>query len=239
VMPPVEFPDHERIRRDLVRTVIKEPLYTEMADPEKAAVPLGVIIELNDEHYLGKTEAVAALQRLVETAARGQQPEPATVISIGTEQNPYFKSRLRPAVIRALVEADYRRALDRQGDALRKQKEAAKGATPQPTRAPAELVRYLVIRRIWLDHPLRGLIDRSVSTVKADAPRRAFLAEGRDIVWAVIDSGIDGTHFHFQPLDTLGVTLPVIHADFTSPTGDAKSALVDRFGHGTHVAGII
>jgi subtilisin family serine protease len=40
-------------------------------------------------------------------------------------------------------------------------------------------------------------MDRSVATVKADAALKSYDATGSDIVWAVIDSGIEGSHPHF------------------------------------------
>ena len=87
------------------------------------------------------------------------------------------------------------------------------------------------------------MIDKSVCTVKADAAQRAFLADGKDIVWAVIDSGIDEKHDHFKTRGTLAVELPIRHNDFTNPDTDpdrnSATARVDKFGHGSHVAGII
>jgi hypothetical protein len=43
-------------------------------------------------------------------------------------------------------------------------------------------------------------IDRSAPTVKADAAWRSYNARPR-IVWAVIDSGVDGCHPHFSALE--------------------------------------
>jgi subtilisin family serine protease len=54
-----------------------------------------------------------------------------------------------------------------------------------------------VIYRIWPDFPVRAQIDRSVATVKADAALKSYDASGADIVWAVIDSGVDQGHPHF------------------------------------------
>src|SRR5690348_2854586 len=122
-----------------------------------------------------------------------------------------------------------------------------------------------VIFRIWPDYTLEPQIDRSAPTVKADAAWRSYDARGRSIVWAVIDSGIDGCHPHFSALElaaeSRGEALPQgltsqLHRDFsylvnphspapvaaapgapgTSPSGQALS---DESGHGTHVAGII
>jgi serine protease AprX len=96
------------------------------------------------------------------------------------------------------------------------------------------------IYRVWPDFPVHPLIDVSCATVKADAARRSFDASGRGIAWAVLDSGIDGDHHHFRRYGTLQDEVASLHRDFTRPgeptLGDA---LVDRFGHGTHVAGII
>ena len=41
-------------------------------------------------------------------------------------------------------------------------------------------------------------MNKSMSTVKADAARVSFSALGEGIVWAVLDSGIDGKHPHFR-----------------------------------------
>src|SRR5687768_17950410 len=40
-------------------------------------------------------------------------------------------------------------------------------------------------------HDALPIFNRSVATVKADAAHKSFSAFGRDIVWAVMDSGID------------------------------------------------
>jgi len=95
------------------------------------------------------------------------------------------------------------------------------------------------IYRIWPDFPIQPLIDRSSTTVKADAARRSYDAAGRDIVWAVIDSGIDENHPHFSPYKTLDEDVAHLHRDFTQPGEPRDSALTDGLGHGTHVAGII
>jgi subtilisin family serine protease len=111
--------------------------------------------------------------------------------------------------------------------------------------------------RIWPDFPVHGLTNKSISTVKADAARNAFSAIGEGIVWAVLDSGIDGDHPHFEKHKNLKVPEPLKHRDFTGsvvvlpaedgaeppdtdgPDKDDPGALADPYGHGTHVAGII
>ena len=96
------------------------------------------------------------------------------------------------------------------------------------------------IYRVWPDFKVRVLIDRSVSTIKADAARRSYDASGSDIVWAVIDSGIDRDHPHFQTWETVDGEVAELHRDFTAGgEPKLKGALTDGLGHGTHVAGII
>ena len=113
--------------------------------------------------------------------------------------------------------------------------------------------RKRVIYKLWPDFKVNPLIDRSVATVKADAAFRAYSASGHGITWAVVDSGIDGTHPHFgsprEPLTSVLHHPDVVelHRDFSNGAdisaqpkpGRLHPALVDEFGHGTHVAGII
>jgi subtilisin family serine protease len=110
--------------------------------------------------------------------------------------------------------------------------------------AGAGTLRDHAIHRVWPDFPVQPLIDSSCRAVKADAARRAFSALGDGVVWAVVDSGVDRTHPHFQH----GLTVDHdevrdMHRDFTgslTPGPEtATAALVDERGHGTHVAGII
>jgi serine protease AprX len=79
-------------------------------------------------------------------------------------------------------------------------------------------------------------VNRSISTVKADAAHVSFSALGSGIVWAVIDSGIrPHRHFQFGGEDNLREDDALKHQDFTG----GGQPLVDEHGHGTHVAGIL
>ena len=62
---------------------------------------------------------------------------------------------------------------------------------------------YRVIFRIWPDFEIRALLTHSVSTVKADAALTSFAAGGSSVVWAVLDSGVQGDHPHFRKHNTL------------------------------------
>jgi subtilisin family serine protease len=99
-----------------------------------------------------------------------------------------------------------------------------------------------LIYRVWPDLVVRAHLDRSVTTIKADAARRTYGSAGAGVVWAVLDSGIDATHPHFAAHDTLtAAAVAKLHRDFTiQPSVNTKpSPLTDAYGHGTHVAGII
>lgn len=86
------------------------------------------------------------------------------------------------------------------------------------------------VYRVWEDSDIHPCVTRSISTIKGDACHRAFSSFGENIVWAVVDSGIDKNHPHFDP-GTIDRTL--------SQSFVGGSALTDEFGHGTHVAGVI
>ena len=116
--------------------------------------------------------------------------------------------------------------------------------------------RPALLFKAWPDYEIYPQVDRSAPTVKADAAWRAYNARGRGVVWAVVDSGIDGCHPHFAALDLAAEAGAVpgspsirtagLHRDFTAlvrlpgdPQPGPPAPLTDEQGHGTHVAGII
>jgi subtilisin family serine protease len=202
----------------MMRSIVTEPLLGRVEGAPLTA-RFDVIVVLN-ELFEGGIEAA---RRQVEQRAAEWQVGPVTYTSH------YVFATLTGAQVRAL--ADEARQLQQQGAAAS------------------------VVFRIWEDADVEVQLVRSRVTVKADAAHRAFRAAGRDIVWAVLDSGIDGTHPHFaprtwegEPVRPLDRAPPIEHLDFTPAAADPHdpadgiarpSALVDRLGHGTHVAGII
>jgi serine protease AprX len=208
----------------LDRTVIAIPLLellkAEDSQPGPHA-PQPVIIDTNLEYRDG---AAAARQRIKDEVA-------AAILQFGTagvvQGINEVKSRMSEQYLFAVLEGAVIRGLVRIDNQERKDSDA-----------PGARQIQRAIYRIWPDFKIKALINRSLSTVKADAARSSFSAAGQGIVWAVMDSGIDRTHPHFVAHDTLTLSPALPHQDFTVLNGPGD-ALLDDFGHGTHVAGII
>ncbi len=199
---------------NLIGRVIAEPLAATIQDDPNASCE--VIIVLDAAHVGGRQVARETVRKLLDSIA--QRP-PVSRIRYRLKENashPYVFAAMTGAQVLALVE------LDR-----------------NPVTGPA------AIFRVWEDTTVKALITKSIATVKADAAQIAYSALGKGIVWAVLDSGIDGTHPHFVRHQNLTLKRPLRHRDFTNAsvaqnaTDDDPGALVDAFGHGTHVAGIM
>ena len=177
-----------------------------------------VVIDLNLNFPGGRDRARERVRDLASAAmaATGGRAPGAGVDDRKTElSDQYVFARLPGRAIRAVVRLDA---------------DSVGGASSAP---------YRVIFRIWPDFEVRPLLTHSVSTVKADAALTSFAAGGSRVVWAVLDSGVQGDHPHFRKHDTLKLEAPLRHRDFTVGPDGVESPLVDEFGHGTHVAGII
>ena len=171
----------------------------------------------------------------IDLAAQPGPPEASGGPAPKDERDPAFETALRQALTRQFV-----------GTARLGAGSSVESPLLGDLPALYEAVKLTgAIYRIWPDFEVHPLLTRSVATIKGDAARVAFSALGAGIVWAVVDSGVDGTHPHFQTHDTLGLPKPLYHRDFTEAgTGGAlpepdPTALEDPFGHGTHVAGIV
>jgi subtilisin family serine protease len=97
----------------------------------------------------------------------------------------------------------------------------------------------LGVKQVWANARKRGLLDQSAATVQAPTANVGYRARGQGITWAVLDTGIDWHHPHFDKhgnirlqWDCLGPGEPkeLVRNPRTNP---------DPNGHGTHVAGII
>lgn len=235
------------LRRNMLRSIITEPLLSRIKQNPNDS--FDVIISLNEFYRFGMDGALKAVQDRAESWG----------VNYSAVSNYVFGRLTADQIITLADETQRLNAQGRRSDA--------------------------VVYRIWEDSDLSVTLTRSLTTVKADAAQRSFHAVGEGILWAVLDSGIDGTHAHFAEktslhgrIDTLAVTEPIEHRDYT-PDGDERSvvaraaaeaekaaavasagagtagepaelpptqkrpgpvsALEDRLGHGSHVAGII
>jgi serine protease AprX len=191
--PSTELPQSDPKRKpfvpeDLDRTVIAIPLLKRFQDekiardkdPSMAPELHKVIIDLNLEFPGGREEArtwvVETTRKIVAELGDNKNPN---VHGINTERSAltpqYLFGSLEGDVIRELVSRD----------------EAENGARSTDSASSTRAIFH-----IWPDFEIRALTTKSVSTVKADAARASFAALGDDIVWAVMDSGIDVGHRH-------------------------------------------
>ena len=234
--PPPTNPGDTFTPRTLDRTIIALPLLEkiEKAPPDEQ---FDIIIDVNLEYSGGRAKARYDLWDWIDALPGVERSHPDKVPQdqVSDSQNAqgihaskskysqqYLFGRLSAANIKALVQRNDR------------EKKAATAAGK-----PGKSALY----RIWQDDQVRAFTNISVSTVKADAARNSFGTSGKDILWAVVDTGIDKTHPHFEKHGNLDLTDPLSHRDFTrggaSDADLAASACVDKKGHGTHVAGII
>lgn len=206
------IPSREEIRQNLA-TVILEPLRSQMLAPGGDQRTFPIIIIVNQFHLDGIEKARDRILTLLPDTgllrpARGDMP--------------YVFGELSGIQIWDLVKADREQA---------RQQESAAAHTPGQRRSAN------LIHNISLDHELERCLTHSVSTVKADAAWNSYDARGDGVVWAVLDSGVDKGHVHFQKFGNLELPDPLQHKTFVLDEQD--EATVDFFGHGTHVAGII
>ena len=216
--------DFESEKKNLDRSVIAIPLLDKIKDEERAAAKarrkkedrppavFPVIIDLNLNYPGGRKDAkdtvIAWIEQAIERTATPGVRQ--GVHKAKTDlSNQYVFAELEAQVIQELA-----RLNEGAGDSRR------------------------AIYRIWPDFEVGPLLTKSVITVKADAARISFSAQGEGIVWAVLDSGIQGDHPHFAKHQNLVLPPPLVHRDLTALEGN-EQPLIDNFGHGTHVAGIL
>ncbi|MEK6300195.1 MAG: S8 family peptidase [Acidobacteriota bacterium] len=184
-----------------------------------------VIIDLNLEYFEGRDKArtwvTETIKTIIGEIGKTQTDQGISEIKTSLSQQ-YVFARLEGDVLRELVNRDGQRQAE------------PRGGHPLPKN------RLRAAYHIWPDFPIGARINKSISTVKADAAQNSFAAVGEDIVWAVLDSGIDKNHPHFAVHKNLILKEPLIHRDLTKlADGNDDGATTDAFGHGTHVAGII
>ncbi len=215
----------------LDKTIIAIPLLKDLKKEDDEAKKTGqtaatkaalhpVIIDLNLLYPVnGRKGARKRVEELVPKAVAltgGDSDEEGINVDKSKLSEQYLFCRLSGATIRKLVVLDN-----------------------PPKRSAGAGAHGNAIYHIWPDFRIKGLINKSISTVKADAAHRSFSALGENIVWAVIDSGIDSKHPHFAKHGNCTFDETIEAIDFTTVGKKKGNAYRDVYGHGTHVAGII
>ena len=93
--------------------------------------------------------------------------------------------------------------------------------------------KQMRVYAVWRSSRKSKLTGRSMRVLKADAALSSFGADGVGITWAVLDTGVQANHPHFD-----GVIDTVWDCTGTGRPVKILNAR-DADGHGTHVAGII
>ena len=227
--------------RILDRSVIAIPLLEEIKkdDNEVHAVIIDVNLDYDEGREVGRKWIREAIKNAIAVIAPADEKqgvrEKKTDLS-----NQYIFARLSGKVIREVVRLDVEHA-GKEAKKAKKPRQPKKRGKASVQSDTAALYRFRAIYRIWPDFKISPCITKSLATVKADAAQTSFCAHGIEITWAVMDSGIDANHPHFALHRNVDPASP-LHADFTDTPNVPKggnAALVDRFGHGTHVAGIV
>ncbi|WP_217478362.1 S8 family peptidase [Pararobbsia alpina] len=220
----------------LDRTAVAIPLLEDLiAEQKRLAETPGtkrrlypVIIDLHLEYPGGRDSARTRVRKLIADIFRDKKQAWKIIESEQGINEP--KTRMSEQYLFATLEGRVIQELIRRDRAS-----GPEDASDSPS------VTKQAVYRIWPDFPVKALLNKSISTVKADAALKSFSTTGHDIIWAVMDSGIDALHPHFIKYDNLNLSgmPPLAHRDLTSLNDNGNGALIDKFGHGTHVAGII
>ncbi|MCK9903213.1 S8 family peptidase [Frankia sp. Cpl3] len=232
-----DVPDPQKV--SLARSVITAALEERLAQEETRAGKPGqvrVIFDLNPDFPQGRVAAGERVYNLLGEAFSlfGSMNSRAQSLSGLTRElgRSYVVEELHPEVVRWIVRIDIERAQYEFGS-----------------------FNLRAIRRVWPDFEVHPLLMKSVATIKADAARATFGANGEGINWAVVDSGVDASHPHFAKWRNLDLPTPLEHVDLVAAfnphyrqntpaeylAAGRNMATVDMLGlgHGTAVAGVI
>ncbi|MGE5208863.1 MAG: hypothetical protein ACM3KL_05965, partial [Alphaproteobacteria bacterium] len=201
--------------RILDRSVIAIPLLEQMGQDENAVH--AVIIDVNLDYPGGRDAGQKRIRDAINDAVAMIAPEDERSQGIREQKSrlskQYIFARLSGKVIRELVRLDVERAA-REAKAGKKIRQPKKRGTAPKQADTTKPYRFRAIYRIWPDFKISPCIIKSLATVKADAAQTSFCAQGTNITWAIMDSGIDAKHPHFSRHQNVDPVSP-LHADFT------------------------
>ena len=186
---------------------------------------------------VGRFVVARDLVNNMENATRSQRHPVLIQLADPNEQNTLEQSRERlDRAIRDLV-GDGAQAEDAQIESLKR------FVSARLTRFEVERLRSqfrdLRIDHVWRDATKTALIYDSTHTVQARPANMGYGARGRDIRWAVLDTGIRQDHPHFREHGNVVEQWDCTRRGAPRRVPDEERPIVDGHGHGTHVAGII
>jgi serine protease AprX len=245
----------EEIQETLAPRLISEPLKSKIdqeltrldgkafnASAASSPISYEVIIEVNLNNPQGRMGSRASIFAMLHDIL-GLENKDALSRNRDDSTHPYIFATMTAAQIVELVTRDGENAaaLIATGTPATSHEPALPTDLPKASRGtnPSSARKTLrSIFRIWESQKVHPLITESVQTVKANAAHSSFGAFGENVVWAVLDSGIDPNHPHFKLHDNLNLAAP-LSGRSCSFAPSASPWNQDVFGHGTHVAGII
>jgi subtilisin family serine protease len=181
----------------------------------------------------------------LENAHRGERHEVLIQLAEDRPGHPALRKRLDELAgavetrIRQMVDAGDDQGADPEVERLRH------FVTAKLTRLEVETLRSLFadlrIDGIWRNYAKRALVTDSTHTVQARPANLGYGADGKNMCWAVLDTGIRADHPHFQKYgNVLGQWDCTRRGEPRQLSrGSPDFDKLDGNGHGTHVAGII
>ncbi|HAB15390.1 MAG TPA: S8 family peptidase [Verrucomicrobiota bacterium] len=103
----------------------------------------------------------------------------------------------------------------------------------------ASTMRGVAVFKVFKNSAKRRHLTQSLRTIQARTAHLGYDALGQGITWAVLDTGVDGGHPHFQSSKTIEHIFDCVKTGAIKENAISPDQNVDADGHGTHVAGII
>jgi subtilisin family serine protease len=113
--------------------------------------------------------------------------------------------------------------------------------TRAETEKLADTLQSLQLGRIWRNSEKMTVIADSCNTVQVRPAWESFKSTGERIRWAVLDTGVAGTHphFHYDGWNTMEAQFDCTRWSLEGEAYPLRAGDHDVNGHGTHVAAII
>jgi subtilisin family serine protease len=228
------------LRVPVVQQVVLETVGNAFVQPvARTIIAKDLVDGIEDGHRLARHPV------LIQLAPRNDMPK-----KDGPKEEMETVDTVRKSLITAIHEMVRTTARSSQSD-VKDEIEQAK-VEPLKRFVAAHLTRHeieqlrtcfgdLKVERVWRDAVKRTLVHASVHTIQSRPAVLGYDATGRDIGWAVLDTGIRADHPHFRMHSNVKAQWDCTQAGGArryTPQDQAFNGL-DEHGHGTHVAGII